>query len=236
MMPMRTASGKILPFGLTKKVVRHAAVGGANAIRDMDYVDSMLSIWANEGRENGLRNAALMATGFNTALRASDILSMTIGMVRNNNDTIKDYFTLVEKKTNKVRRVYVNSVLKKYLLNYLSVLDGKADSSFLWLSRQGHNSPITVRRFNQMMKETVAYIGLPTDKKISTHTLRKTYARFIYDNATDKQHALTLISHMLNHSSMKTTMIYLDITNDEVEALTMTNEVGGRALEKTVKL
>lgn len=56
---------------------------------------------------NSPRNYALFVIGINTNLRASDILSLTVGQARNLK--LGDEVVLKEKKTGRERRITVNA-------------------------------------------------------------------------------------------------------------------------------
>jgi integrase len=51
---------------------------------------------------------------------------------------------------------------------------------------------------------------------VSNHTMRKTFARSLWENTGENDAALILLSEILGHSSTAITRIYLGITDDEI--------------------
>jgi hypothetical protein len=55
------------------------------------------------------------------------------------------------------------------------------------------------------------------DKIISSHSLRKTFGRRVYEINGESEKALIQLSQIYNHSSIGITRNYLDITQEEIE-------------------
>ena len=54
---------------------------------------------------------------------------------------------------------------------------------------------------------------------ISSHSLRKTFGRRVYETFGETEKALVMLSKIYNHSSVGITRTYLDITQEEIEDL-----------------
>lgn len=68
------------------------------------------------------RNYAIIVIGLNTALRISDILSLTYDMVCENGH-IRKRITVIEQKTGKSNHILLNREIKKALSWYLPLLE-----------------------------------------------------------------------------------------------------------------
>ena len=70
-------------------------------------------------------------------------------------------------------------------------------------SRKGGH--IQVKRVSQILKDAGDYFNL---KRISAHSMRKTYAYRIYE---ENDHDLLAIKEMLGHSSIEETIAFYDL-------------------------
>jgi integrase len=141
--------------------------------------------------------------GINTGLRGGDILSLTWDNILN------DSFVITEKKTSKNRTIQVNKQLREYI-NKLSIV--KVGSVFVSQKK----SVYTIQQVNRVLK------GLFNESKssnISTHSLRKTFGRRVYDMLNQSEHALTLLSDIFSHSNVQITRIYLGLKQEEFNSV-----------------
>lgn len=83
--------------------------------------------------------------------------------------------------------------------------------NYLFKSRKGPNRPITVGHAWEIIKTAARNLGL--DDRVATHSMRKTFARAIYDNS---EHDLILTQRALGHRAISSTSSYLESTDDEV--------------------
>lgn len=85
--------------------------------------------------------------------------------------------------------------------------------AFLFKSRKGANAPITVGHSWRIIKSSARQLGI--DQRVATHSMRKTFARSIYEQSG---HDLILTQRALNHSAITTTSQYLESTQADVAA------------------
>lgn len=177
-------------------------------IRDMKDIKSIKKLLSSQPR-----NLLLFTLGINSALRASDILGITIGQVRYAN--VGDRITVKEKKTGKSNVFMMNKEIKYALDSYLKTVDAK-DDDFLFKSRKGSNAPLSVHAVTKYVKEWCNAIHLHIHA--GSHTLRKTWCfqqRIRYGSSWE------LISRRLAHHSPSITRTYLGIQEEEVEKILM---------------
>jgi integrase len=175
-------------------------------VKDIKAIKRML--------EDKPRDFALFTLGINTNLRASDILKITVGMVRNLKP--EDHFTIREKKTNKDRNITVNKTVHAAIRDLLELYSpNDADEAFLFRSRKG-NKALCVPYFNSLVKAWCKEINLTGN--YGSHTLRKTFG---YMHRTVNKTDLPTLMQMFNHSSQKQTLDYLCIQPEEIKSAYM---------------
>lgn len=118
--------------------------------------------------ESAAYDAAIFAVGSNSNLRASDILRLTIGQVKD----IKPghEIEIIEKKTKKKRRITLNQEATTAIQGILADFKDKykdTDSLF-----QGQRGPLTVKTVTQLVKKWCNDINLEGNH--GSHTMRKT--------------------------------------------------------------
>lgn len=153
-------------------------------------------------KEQNFQMALLIEFGFRTLLRYSDISRFTWNDVLN-----KDELVLNEKKTGKKRRIKVGTVLKALLLEYYELL-GQPNLEYTVFN-------YSLRHTNRLLQFGSKFVGI-RKKQVSTHSLRKSGSRFIYEENHKSEHIFLKISMILNHSSTQVTRRYLGITSEEL--------------------
>lgn len=168
--------------------------------------DYLVYLEAKETAENlikkGKRIGLLIMFGINVGLRYSDLSKLhdrDIEAARRNNNEL----VLFEKKTGKKRIIYLNSLC-------LDAYDKFPKVGYLFRSQKG--SVFDISYINKVLKKLFKF---DESKNVSTHSLRKTFARTLYDNAPDKEDALVRLNGILNHAEISDTRIYLGITKEE---------------------
>lgn len=159
------------------------------------------------------RDLALFTIGINTNLRASDLLKITTGIVRNLKP--EDHFTLKEKKTGKDRNITINKTVHEVLTVLLSTMPDAQDSEPLFQSRKGSKA-LCVPYLNGLVKAWCKEINLTGN--YGSHTLRKTFG---YMHRTINKTDLPTLMQMFNHSSQKQTLDYLCIQPEEIKSAYM---------------
>ena len=152
------------------------------------------------------RNFCLFVLGINSNLRASDLLQLTAGQVRDLHTG--DEFSLIEKKTKKERRITLNKSAAKAIQALLDT-QNIADDQPLFFSQRG--KVLTVPSVNRLVKSWCRAINLKGN--YGSHTLRKTFG---YHQRVQLNTGVPELMVMFNHSSQKQTLDYLCIQPDEI--------------------
>lgn len=153
------------------------------------------------------RNYILFLLGIYSGLRITDILSLRVGDVNR-----KTHITLKERKTGKTRRFLVNDILRRELRRYCT---GRKASDWLIPSRQrnpdGSNRPICRDMALSIMHDIGELFGVDN---LGCHSMRKTFGYHYYKQTGD----IATLQKIFNHSSPQTTLRYLGIEQEDIDA------------------
>jgi site-specific recombinase XerD len=176
------------------------------------------------GRE---RDRLLVLAGQHLGLRISELLSLRVRMVANGL-VPKREITIARRqlKGGKSGRKGLHgrtipvhpdlaSAIAHYLANFPAGL--ATPDSFLFPSREGLNRPITSVQAWRVLKRAAVAGGLDADR-ISTHTLRKTFAHEVYEASG---HDLRATQALLGHTEIETTVKYIEPEQDHLNKLVL---------------
>jgi integrase len=146
----------------------------------------------------------LIVLGINVGLRISDILKLR------HSDFQGDVIKLHEKKTGKFREIKINEHVRSAYEIYKTKVRILDQEDFLFLSKV--TKVYSVRHINRELKVVFDMRG----KAVSTHSLRKTFGRAVWEKDGCSERALILLSMIFNHSSTQVTRTYLGIQQEEL--------------------
>lgn len=159
-----------------------------------------------------MRNYVLITLGLNTALRISDILSLTYDMVYEKKQ-VKEHIEIKEQKTGKTNRILLNSEARLALKHYQEVLSDSAayreGNPYLFPSPRKKGKHLS--RFQAYRIIRAASEAVHTKDRISCHSLRKTFGYYAWKQGADP----IVIMLIYNHSSFSITKRYLCIEQDD---------------------
>ncbi len=179
--------------------------------RTSDYMEwnTMLSLVRKLYKDGNYRMSLLIGCGAFFGLRISDLLSLSWDML-----LYEDQFTIREKKTGKRRVVRINSDFQRHINNCYRALKIDDDTEKCFLSQK--KSVYSIQRVNAILKEIKRNYNLKI-QNFSTHTLRKTFGRKVFESAGENANlALVRLSELFNHSNVSITKIYLGIRQEEL--------------------
>ena len=158
------------------------------------------------------KDLCLFTIGINTNLRASDLVRITVGMVKG----LKagEELVLIEKKTKKERRITLNQDCIDTIQNLInSFSQPRKDNSQLFRGREGDIKPIGV---NYLVNKWVKMINLKG--KYGSHSLRKTFG---YHMRVQHKVSIPVLMQIFNHHSQRQTLDYLCVQPDEIRDVYM---------------
>ena len=160
-----------------------------------------------ELKKSGTRNYLLFYVGISTGLRISDIVKLNYNDIRNSDGTMKSHITILEKKTNKLKRFPIVNGLYSELDNYTKNMK---EGEYLFKSHKGQNKPISTTQAYRIISSAASNVGL---EEIGTYTLRKSFGYHHYKQFKD----IAILQQIFNHSSPSVTLRYLGIDQDEID-------------------
>ncbi len=157
----------------------------------------------------GTRDRALFELSICTALRASDLLGLTVGAVQDAAGAIRPRITVGQRKTRK--GVTVNlSPAAEALTAYLAAEPLPSTAPLFAAHRRRVRKPMTVEAFRQLVKRWADIAGHRDVSRYAAHSTRRTLAASIYARKKD----VASVRHVLGHSSTAATAHYLGIDTD----------------------
>jgi integrase len=152
------------------------------------------------------RNSALFTIGINTNLRASDLLRIKVGQVRDLKPG--DEIELKERKTGKPRRITLNKSCVQAIQRLLASRP-YADEDLLFTGQRG---PLTVPSVHRLVKSWCKSINLRGNH--GSHSLRKTWG---YHQRVTFGVDIPRLMVCFNHSTQRQTLDYLCIQPEEIK-------------------
>ena len=158
------------------------------------------------------RNYIIVVLGLNTALRAEDLLQLKV------KDITKGRIWVTELKTQKQQDFFLSAEVKREVDEYIHEFDLN-DNEYLFQSRTRQNGeydkPVTRKQIWRTMKVLGKYIGI--NYSFGLHSLRKTFGYQYIKHSKNQWNAFLNLQKMYNHSSIKTTQLYICWDRDDVE-------------------
>lgn len=170
-----------------------------------DYLttDEILRLIRYFRKMGNTQMSLLIEFGVKTLLRYSDLSrirwSDVLGM---------DTLTLNEKKTKKRREISIGRTLGERIEIVYNELGNPNTEEFLF--------NYSIQYVNRLLKEGGRDEKI-RNKNISSHSLRKSGSRFIWENNGHSDEYLIKLSSILNHSSTSITRRYLGISKEEIK-------------------
>ena len=161
-----------------------------------------------EGKE---LHELLLNIGCDAMLRSSDLLSLKVKDVVNEDGSVKDSVKVRQQKTNNFTLdipLSTNSqdVIKKYLIE-------RVKDSWIFVGNKSHytKSPITKKQYSRIVKGWVSSLGISNVGDYSTHSIRRTKSSLIYK----KTQNVEVCRRLLGHSNVTATSAYLGIEDSD---------------------
>jgi integrase len=186
------------------------ALKGQKTKSDFMEWDKMQTLILKLERDKNYKFALLISCGCYLGLRISDLRLLRWSDILN-----KEYYVLIEKKTKKERRVTINPELKEIVQRIYNKTLPDCEQ-YIFVNRFGVK-PISIQHVNTKLKEILSHYGIRG--QFSSHSFRKTLGRRIWSNNDFSEQSLIMLSQLFNHASVKTTKIYLGISEKEISNL-----------------
>ena len=182
-----------------------------NSYTTSDYLhwDSATTLVRKLYRDRNYSISLLIGCGIFFGLRISDLLRLNWNMLLNK----EGKFVMIEKKTGKRREVKINREFQKHIRDCYHALHIENMNEPCFLSTKG--KPYSVQWINLVFKELKDLYNLKIDH-FSTHSLRKTFGRKVFESSDNAELALVKLMELFNHSSVSITKRYLGLKQEEI--------------------
>ncbi|MFK7692872.1 tyrosine-type recombinase/integrase [Paenibacillus sp. HJGM_3] len=182
-------------------------------IRDKSIVEQIL-LYLKLTNE---RDYIFFGMGVHSGLRVSDLLKLRVRDVRDQLHVVyvPEKIKSRLKKRRKQKMFIIHPDIAEDLRRFIEGMD---DDEYLFASRQRKTitgavgEPISRVTAYRMLNKVARRFGV---QQIGTHSLRKTWGYHLYmDDPTN----LALLMKMFGHEDMTTTLLYLGLTQDAMDA------------------
>ena len=179
-------------------------------VQGSDYVDyeEAIQVGMNLIEENRNANLGLLIVcGVNMGLRIGDLLNLTYEQLH------KVKFVIKEQKTKKMRKVVANSIV-------LEAVGKMPDTPAKQLGGKVFTTRLGTTYSRQYINRQLKKYFDTSDRKISTHSLRKSFGRRWYTKQQEKgvkDGGLARLQLQLNHSSPQVTLRYIGVTQESLD-------------------
>ena len=152
-----------------------------------------------------------MNIGCDAILRSSNLLSLKVKDVLNEDGSVKDFVKVRQQKIKNYTTdipLSKNSqdVIKKYLVD-------REQDSWIFVGSKSHytKSPITQKQYSRIVKGWVVSLGISNVGDYSTHSIRRTKSSLIYK----KTQNVEVCRRLLGHANITATSAYLGIEDSD---------------------
>lgn len=172
-------------------------------ILTIEEVDNLLDIKLDTPFD--YRNKAMLELMYSSGLRVSELINLELSDIDLNNNYVRCFG-----KGSKERIVPVGEYSAKYLSIYINEYRDNMKKGYYTekIFLNNHGKEMTRQGFFKIIKKIAKDKDI--NKNITPHMLRHSFATHLLNNGAD----LRTIQEMLGHSSISTTQIYTNVTND----------------------
>ena len=171
----------------------------------------MLGLTHRLKQDGNLTFYLLILCGCYFGLRAGDLLQLSWPDVLGRDD-----FSIKEEKTGKVRKITVNPAVKDALKDVSDKLarSGRFDpNGYIFSNRWGGS--LSISYVNKQLHAIFSKYNVRVLNG-STHTLRKTFGKAVWERDGKSERALIYLSEIFSHSSIATTRKYIGVTERQI--------------------
>ena len=195
---------------MTARNTNHPKKGSTTKVEPIRTPKSIRAI-KNNLKEHP-RDLCLFTFGINTAYRAGEILSLTVGQVQH----LKagDRLEIKQPKSKKYRAITINKTVESALQNWLAQHPKQNDLKAPLFISQRTGGTLTVSTVNNLVKKWCRDIKLAGN--YGSHSMRKTWG---YHQRVYNSQPIPLLMVAFGHTSQAQTLDYLCVQDDEVRNL-----------------
>ncbi len=171
-------------------------------------VDAENAFDNKQKREQHVKFLMLIAIGCYAGLRIGDILNLRWSDILE-----KDAIEVIEEKRKKKRAITLNQNLTKIISKCFALTNPNATAA-IFTNLEG--GVMTVQYVNRKMKMILKAYKVKIHR-VSSHSLRKTFGRHVFELNYKSDEALIKLSHMFNHANATITRRYIGIQAESIK-------------------
>lgn len=130
----------------------------------------------------------------------------------------QEFITIKEHKTGKPRQIKISEQLRDIII---ACKPRYVTKGIVFRGRRDKKLAIDISTVNKMLKNILKNYCIPYTGNTSSHMLRKTFGRRVWEAYGESDGALILLSQIFNHSNIQTTVRYLGIQQEEYNEVYM---------------
>ncbi len=162
-------------------------------------------------KSDDYRFLLLISVGCYCGLRLSDMLQLKWEHILH-----KDCFEVIERKTGKHRKITINTALSElieFCFQKLQLIKPFDHSHSIFVNRSGNiiSKQFVNRRLHSIFQKYRVKV-----QNGSSHTLRKTFGKRVYQMNNCSESALVLLSSIFNHNSIGVTRRYIGLSQEQI--------------------
>jgi len=171
------------------------------------------------------RNLALLVVGCATGFRIEELLSVTVGQVWSGTELVREITiarrnlkggTGAYKRSVRSRRIPLSDTVRTAIAEHLQTIGTDPARPLFSTARANAGGMHRSQAFRTLVTACEA-CGIDATR-VSTHSLRKTFARRVYDASG---HDLITTQRLMGHTSPLTTSRYLETASDALDKLVL---------------
>ena len=158
----------------------------------------------------------LFVIGINLGIRGSDLCSLKWSDFYYEDMNFKERTKIQPiktKRTGKFVTISFNKAVKDIIEEYTKVYPITNLDDYVFVTTKG--SHIDRNSMGNTIKAIAKEAGIKYN--VNSHSLRKTFGYRTWTNAIDKTEALSMLQYIFGHCSVKDTMKYIGITQEQVD-------------------
>ena len=233
------------------------AVSKSSKVLPFDNINEV-NLVVKELASKSYRDMCLFVLGCNTQLRISDILDFRWKDIFDfHTNQVKDEFVKKEKKTGKIRHIYVNDAVKMAVQIYMKSQTQIIQTDYMFVSHSNHRKtktkacdghivlqsmPMSEQSVSRIIRSATKNVGLwKSNRRFSTHSMRKTGVRAaagfldgrnLPDEILKEAASLERVRAMVGHSSTEVTARYIDLPDKFNKTVFLWMNLGIEALSE----
>ncbi|MCX8082237.1 MAG: tyrosine recombinase [bacterium] len=162
----------------------------------------------NISEHDKLRNLAIIELIYGAGLRVSEVTDIKLEDINFEKKYIK-----IRGKGNRERIVLINQCALSSIKNYLEKRTNGKISTSIWLFPNRSGKKISRQSIWKLIKKISVY--LPSEKRITPHTFRHSFATHLLEGGLD----LRIVQELLGHKTLATTEIYTHLNRKHIHSI-----------------